>query len=380
MTAVQFVPLDTWFFRDGTPFTAQTAPQEDVGSLFPPYPPTLVGALRAALARANGWDGAGRWSPELCDVLGDGPEDLGALSFGGPFLLRDGQPLFRAPRHLLGGNREEGWRPAGFLRPGSPVACDLGQVRLPEFPDVGGDAGTLKTADDVWITALGMHAVLRGQLPGTDDVVSSRTLWSPEFRIGLERDKAVRTAKDGKLYSSRHVRPGRAISLGMRVSGLPEEWTPRALSELAPLGGESRVAELTPWSGDLHLAPPLDLITRMRRVALIAVSPLDLEPEVCRGQQAVPGLAGVRVASACLERPQRVGGWDSLGRRPLAVRSVLPPGSVLFCDIVDLKRFKAPVAPGNGTAQVGSRQKWGFGLAALGVWPDEDRKVAERSQ
>ena len=379
MIAVQFVPLDTWFFRDGTPFTAQSAPQEDVGSLFPPYPPTLVGALRAALARANGWDGAGRWPPQLCEVLGDGPEDLGVLAFAGPFLLRDGQPLFQAPRHLLGENREDRWRTAAFLRPGRLVDCDLGRVRLPEFPDVGRDAGTLKTADDVWLTPLGMNAVLRGQLPGTDDVVSSRSVWSPEFRIGLERDKAMRTANEGMLYSSRHIRPGRTISLGMRVSGLPEEWTRQALRDLAPLGGESRVAELTPWSGDLHLAPPLDVITKTRQVSLIAVSPLDLETESYRGQKAVPGLGGVRVVSACLERPQRVGGWDSLGRRPQAVRSVLRPGSVLFCEIVDLEEFEAAVALGNGTVQVGSRQEWGFGLAALGVWPDEDRNVAERA-
>ena len=379
MIAVQFLPLDTWFFRDGTPFTAQCAPQEDVGSLFPPYPPTLVGALRASLARANGWDGTGGWSPALCEVLGDGPEHLGLLSFAGPFLLRDGLPLFRAPRQLLGENRKDRWRPAGFLRPGCPVASDLGQVRLPEFPDVAGNAGTLKTADDVWLTALGMNAVLCGRLPGTDDVVSSRSLWSPEFRIGLERDKVVRIAKKSMLYSSRHVRPRRAISLGMRVFGLPAEWKPRALSELALLGGESRVAELRPWSGDLHLASPLDRITRTQRVTLIAVSPLDLETETCRGQQAVPGLGGVRVVSACLARPQRVGGWDSLGRRPLAVRSVLPPGSVLFCEIADLKGFEAAVAFGDGTVQVGSRQEWGFGLAALGVWPDEDRNVAERA-
>ena len=241
------------------------------------------------------------------------------------------------------------------------------------------DSGTLKAADDEWLTVLGMSAVLRGQLPGTDDVVSSRSLWSPELRIGLKRDKAVRTAQEGMLYSSRHVRPGRAVSLGMRVSGLPEEWTPRALSALAPLGGESRVAELTPWSGDLHLAPPLDLITRTRRVSLIALSPLDLETETCRGQESVPGLGSARVVSACLARPQRAGGWDSLGRRPLAVRSVLPPGSVLFCEIADLEGFEAAVAFGDGTVQVGSRQEWGFGLAALGVWPDEDRNVAERA-
>ena len=131
MIAVQFVPLDTWFFRDGTPFTAQSAPQEDVGSLFPPYPPTLVGALRAALARANGWDEAGRWPPELCEVLGDGPEDLGVLSFAGPFLLRDGQPLFQAPRHLLGASREVGGARRGSCGRAAPSPAIWGTCHCP---------------------------------------------------------------------------------------------------------------------------------------------------------------------------------------------------------------------------------------------------------
>ena len=380
MIAMQFAPLDTWFFRDGTPFTAHSAPQKDVGSLFPPNPPTLVGALRAALARANGWGGTGRWSPALSEVLGDGPNNLGMLSFTGPFLLRDGQPLFPSPRHLLGANCEARWHPAGFLRPGCPVSSDIGQVRLPEFPVVAGATGMQKAADDEWLTALGMSAVLRGQLPGAADVVSSRSLWSAEPRIGLERDTALRSAKEGMLYSSRHVRPGHTISLGMRVFGLPDEWAAQAYNELAPLGGESRVAELTSWSGDLHLAAPLDMIRRTRRVSLIALSPLDLETETCRGQEAVPGLGGVRVVSACLTRPQRVGGWDSLESRPLAVRAVLPPGSVLFCEIEELECFEAAVAAGDGTVQLGSRQEWGFGLTAVGVWPDEYRHVARRTQ
>ena len=38
------------------------------------------------------------------------------------------------------------------------------------------------------------------------------------------------------------------------------------------------------------------------------------------------------------------GGWDSLARRPLPVRSVLPPGSVLLCEILDREPFAATVA------------------------------------
>ena len=64
------------------------------------------------------------------------------------------------------------------------------------------------------------------------------------------------------------------------------------------------------------------------------------------------------------------GGWDSLARRPLPVRSVLPPGSVLFCEILDPEPFAATVAAGGGVAHIGSRMESGFGLVAVGVWPD----------
>ena len=366
MIGVQFLPVDTWFFRDATPFTANKAPQEDVGSLFPPHPPTVAGALRAALARANGWQGQGSWPPEICEILGDGPHNMGRLCLAGPFLLRDGRPLFWAPRHLLGTRCPERWRPAGFLSPGAPVACDLGAaVRLPEYPE----AGAFDVGADEWLTAAGMNSVLGGRLPGTCEVMSSKHLWSAEPRVGLERHDNTRTAKEGMLYSTRHVRLQRGVSLGMCCSGVPEDWT-RPIGELTPLGGESRLAELQEWTPHLHLSAPTDLIRKTRKVALIALSPLHLEAEVCVGKKPVGGAGGLCVVSACLERPQRVGGWDSLGRRPLPLRSVLPPGSVLFCTIPDLDRFDRLISD-DGTARVGSRQEWGFGLVALGLWPDQ---------
>ena len=72
---------------------------------------------------------------------------------------------------------------------------------------------------------------------------------------------------------------------------------------------------------------------------------------------------------ACLERPHRVGGWDSLTRRPLPLRSLLPPGSTLFCEMADGERLAAAAFAG-GLARIGSRQEWGFGLVAFGVWPE----------
>lgn len=368
IVGIQLQPVDTWFFRDATPFTARIAPQEQVGSLFPPHPPTVVGALRADLARLNGWNGVGRWPSELCEVLGNGPDDLGKLSFGGPFLLRDEQPLFRAPRHLLGAADSNGWRPAALLRPGSPVVCDLGDsVRLPELPDTTSGIEKLKPGDDAWLTTAGMNAVLSGERPAVSEVVSNEALWAKETRIGLQRERHTRMAEEGMLYSTRHVRPRRGVALGMHVAGVPPEWV-RPFDRVSPLGGESRLAACREWTPELRLNAPVKRIGSARRVVLVAVSPLDLGEAVHPGAPIV-GLEGARIVCACLERPHRVGGWDSIARRPLPQRSVLPPGSALFCDIADGERFAVDVTADGGLARIGTRQEWGFGLVALGVWP-----------
>ena len=375
MIRIGLHPVDTWFFRDGTPFTADSAPQENVDSLFPPHPPTVVGALRAALAYANGWNGAVPWSPSIREVLGDGP-DLGVLRFCGPFVLRDEQPLFPAPRHVLGTkNGREGWVPAGFLRPGPPVTCDLGNdVRLPEAAAAQQDSGRLDAGTGQWLTQDGMNAVLLGGCPSTSEVVSSKCLWKAEPRIGLARDSGARTALEGMLYSTRHVRPRRGVSLGMRIAGLPADWKP-PFDQLSPFGGEGRLAECREWKADieLHARPDwhalLDRIVDAREVVLVALSPLDIDGELRPGK-VFDELGGARVVSACLDRPQRIGGWDSRVRRPLPLRSVLPPGSALFCELPDPERFADAVTADDGLARIGSRREWGFGLVALGTWPD----------
>ena len=370
MTGVQLQPIDTWFFRDGTPFTMGSAPQENVGSLFPPHPPTVAGALRAALALGRGWSGSGHWSRDICDVLGDGPEDLGVLSLDGPFLLRDGQPLFRAPRHLQGRTEGAHWNPSVFLRPGDPVTCDLGDIRLPEPVRAVDEVEKLKTGDRHWLTRDGMNAVLRGRPPRNEDVIPSECLWSNELRIGLERDGSRRTAKEGRLYSTRHVRPRRGVTLGVRIAGLPHSWTP-PFDRLLSLGGESRLAECRQWKTDVALDMPRARIKTAGKVMVVALSPIDLEQDICLGRKPLNALGDARVVSACLDRPERIGGWDSRpGGGPLPMRFVLPPGSVLFCEIPAPERFEAAVGAGDGVARIGRRQEWGFGLAALGVWPD----------
>ena len=370
MIGAQLHPMDTWFFRDGVPFTAAASPQTDVASLFPPYPPTVVGALRAALARGNGWSGDGRWPGAICEVLGDGPHDLGQVSFDGPFLLRDGKPLFRAPSHLMGDSENGAWRPAELLRPGERVTCDLGDVRLPELPPSVEDPATLVTGDKRWLTVAGLNSVLRGEVPTSkEDVIPDDDLWTSEPRVGLERDNATRASKEGMLYSARHIRPCVGVSLGARVSGLPGDWS-IPFDQMTPLGGESRLAECESWNGDLGIESPVDAIRQSGSVTVIALTPLDVDRKVYVSEKPIEELGGAQVVSACLGRPQRIGGWDSGPNfGPLPLRSALPPGSALFCEAPDRERLADAISAGNGLARIGARTEMGFGLVALGVWP-----------
>lgn len=375
MTGLQIAPVDTLFFRDSTPFAAGSASQEDVGGLFPPHPTTVAGAIRAVLARLNGWNGDGRWPQALNEVLGDGPDDLGQISLTGPFLLHEGRPIFAMPRHLLGATEAGRWLPQVILRPGSAVSCDLGgAVRLPEVPRLfegseGGEVEVLKPTESCWLTRRGMEAVLRAELPPQTEVIPGAQLWQEERRVGLERDRGTRTAKEGMLYSTRHVRLMAGVALGVQVTGLPEAWS-LPFGKMLSLGGEGRLAECRPWREEMGIDQPLESIVAEGRLVVVAMTPTDLSADTAAGCQPLREL-GVRVVSACLGRPQRVGGWDSVARRPTPLHNLLPPGSVLFCEIDDRSRLREITARGGRLLRVGERQQWGYGAVALGRWPDD---------
>jgi len=382
---LQLTPVDTVFFRDGIPFTSGSSTQENVGSLFPPYPWTVTGAIRVALALCNGWDGDTPWQSTITNVIGTGPRDLGKLRVTGPFLLRDGQPVFPVPRHIMGEVSEGRWKPIVCLQPGAPLECDLGTVRLPEASEDVFDAtqrtssqGWPKPSKNWWLTVSGLIKVLGGGMPNETQLLAEESLWTHEDRIGLKRKRTTRTAEEGQLYSTRHVRLANGVSLGVRVDGLPPGWK-HPFGQLLPLGGESRFAECHEWELDglswstsgIDQSPTEHIRFAGRqaraRTMLVALTPIDLEREAYVGKQSLQiGNTTAKVISACLDRPQRIGGWDSVGRKPMPMRSMLPAGSVLFCEVSDPERLAA--ASRDGMISIGSRQEWGFGLVGVGRW------------
>ncbi|MBX3197806.1 MAG: type III-B CRISPR module-associated protein Cmr3 [Labilithrix sp.] len=357
-----FYPLDTWFFRDGTPFDKKASPQEGVVGVFPPYPPTIAGALRVALAHANGWDGHSPWSRELEAILGDGPESLGQLRITGPLIVRRSGPVFRMPRHVRGRVEADGrWRAHDLVRlSGAPTPTDLGHAtRLPAELDDG--KGRLSPGEGRMTTLRGLARILRGELPSDDDVIVDDDLWTSEPRVGIERELTTRTAVDGALYSTQHVRARPEVGVGVWADGLPSNWSSPAGS-LIPLGGESRLAACDRWdpAAPLWRDVPID---DSGTFLLVALTPVLLERDVFLGKSEL-GFEGARVVFACTDRPMRIGGWDSRRREPLPMKNALPAGTTLFCetDRPDVLRE----AMSDGLLRIGRLTTMGFGLCAVG--------------
>jgi CRISPR-associated protein Cmr3 len=355
-----FEPVDTWFFRDGRPYSIDTGPQLDVGGSFPPSPLLMAGAMRAALATARGWDGTGRWPREFNTTLGDGPDDLGRLSLQGPFVRHENELLFPAPRHLW--KRKD---QLGFALPGGEMICDLGlRVRMPRVPD------RAELVSDRWVRQAKFEAILNGELPGKEDL--KKGPWVEELRTGIQRDSTTRTVGEHMLYSSRHFRLKKGTELLVSVDGLPADWP--VPDSPCPFGGESRMAYCREWRASLTLRMPLERICADGRFVLIALTPLDLGRDVCLGQAPLAELGGARVVAACMDRPHRVGGWDSLSRQPRPMRSYVPPGTVFFCECPDRATLRTAIeriGDGMPLPSIGGRRNAGFGCVALGMWVEE---------
>lgn len=365
-------PCDAWFFRDGRPYHHRESNQADVASVFPPSPRTLSGAVRAALARANGWDGKDRWPAALNSILGDGPNHLGNLQCMGPFLIESrsegSHPLWPAPNHLVGEARAHGWNPTGFLVPDErPTETDLGQVRLPRLAQGPGQfTGSVKPAEGFWITAAGLQKTLAGQLPPAPDLRRPERLWSHESRVGLCRDPQSRIVGEGDLYSPSFVRLAPGVALGVGVAPLPQ--TPLPLPRILALGGESRLASAEPWpQSPIPQPPPLDAFVARPdgtiRFVILLLTPGRFPK---KHQPALYLSDNVRTVSACVGKPQWIGGWDSLSRQPLPLEPFYPAGSIWFCE-TDAREF--PQIHAQHGQWLGEYTQHGFGQIAIGLWP-----------
>ena len=309
----EFRALDTLFFRDGTPHNTGEGGGVGIKSLFPPYIFTLQGAVRTALALGQNWRPGG--DIPFPAKLGDG-DDLGEVSFEGPYLKNEEDYLYPVPLNLLHKDLEQ----FSYVLPSEKLyETDMGQVRIPEF--IKSLPGA-KTMTDFYITKPGLENILNDNMLALNKgyFENRSNLWREEERAGIAIDKRTGTSKDEMLYFTSHIRPRQKLGIVVKVKGLKEIWHTE-ISKAIPLGGEGRMATIK-IENEHSIVPAIPKIESRDgkikfTVTLITpgcIWPLEtggnakgkMENLIEKGFPFIPG----KCVSACIGKLEQVGGFD----------------------------------------------------------------------
>ncbi len=392
-------PRDPLIARDGRPARLGEA----LATLPFPPPGMIAGAARTRMASI---DGAFSCAAEDLDRLveipvhgpllaeleeeGDGvaswlaPAPRDAVLFGDAKLptLHRLAPRPVLPGALAGGFRGEGTLPEGSLLPGftssppegKPLAHPPAFWRWSQFAAWLGAEGQIEPA------TLGLGRI------------------EPEPRVHLAIEPGGRVGLEGRVFETVGLRflaaaPGagplaklavRRLALGLRTPG--GDLGARRLElrkELAPLGGERRLARWRPATGAPWPTLPPEIrkhIDKTRRARIVLLTPAEFSTGSLPGWSggAVPGLSGeaanvmATVRAACVPRPEVVSGWDLRRGQAKPSRRLAPAGSVYWvqlgeegdlgawCDALWLQ----PVSDDE------KARRDGYGLAAIGVWEE----------
>ncbi len=389
-------PRDPLIARDGRPSALGR-----FESLAFPYPSVVAGAARTRMASPRG------------AFEHPNPRQLLEIAVHGPLLAElhgegDGVSSLLAPAPLdalLYGAAEEETPEKDEvvlhrLRPrplekgaGTDTLSERGLVPVETDPPVRGKPYAKPPrywrwqAFEDWLVSPGNQACVSVASLGIDSFPEER-------RAHLAMRRGERVGEDGALFETAGYRflsgakgklAPRRFALALRAGKGDGDLSLRR--ELAPLGGERRLARWRPADRDWPEPPTglFETIALRGHARLILLTPAVFREGALPGWNGsflpVAGCENVRVAirAAIVPRAEVVSGWDLTidnGRgkkrgRPKPSRRLAPAGSVYFVDFngteEEIRRWCRSVwlAP---TSDAPQDRRDGFGLAALGAW------------
>ena len=385
-------PNDTFFFRDGKPFTK--GEQSDGYSIFPPLPSTILGALRTAYIAEHG-DLSSFYAGEMEETIGT-PKSLGSISLKGVFLAdRKLEIYFPIPLDLV---TKKG------VQPKKEKNKLYTLERTPDNPDFISNAPLKRHfrwnfAEDVESETngrLSRHSYLKNYLLGKqkyfkkfrhiEDFVCS------EPKIGIERDYKTSAAKDNRLYRinmSRfqsqflNTKERKSLSdLGLVVDYECNVELPA--NGLLKLGGEGRSFT---YKQSSHTPDPLPTdedigalkksIRSTRAFKLYFATPAIFDqgwlPKWIRKNKdkntynAKYKSLSFELSTAAVGKPIAIGGWDMKKNMPKPTRQAIPAGSVYYFKISDETCVDAILKTFHYKNISDYQAKEGFGLCFVGV-------------
>jgi len=379
-------PIDVLLFKDARPFGAGTS--NAAVSIFPPWPSSLTGALRAAgmahaasmhphdVARAEpGSDGL----DEVHAAFGTAtsPGSL-RLCFASLARLHRGkvEAWLRAPLDLLRSkDRGELLR----LGPASacPWPCAAPEGITPLWVPKAGDWEPIER----FVPPNAVRRWQRGSAPEVEELKErgARPVVH-EPRVGIALNPETRTTQRSALYNAVYARlrsnPKREEAWGLLV-GVTGDMGLLPKEGWLSLGGDSkpaRMVEVVPEGDGLPM--PAKEAWEGRRASLCLITPWFVSDGLIDVRLADPSgswEAAARLKHLVAARPLWISGWDlagsdeagAAGGSPRDSRQAAPPGTVLYIELEDA----STPPPGVAVQLKGPRAEQGFGLAIAGRWP-----------
>lgn len=380
MQTFSFKPVDTWFFKQALPHNSLAA--QELKSLFPPSPRTLIGALRTAIGEQAGvnWPAFRQGNmPQIERLIGDKSQPLPPRAeFSGPWIVKGGKRYYPAPLHWLGKRTEQGYQLNRLMPTVQAIQCDIGCVRLPAsaIPESGA-----KPLEDCYVdvdtltkmsTSLDFHLAVPSRA-----ILTASDLFCEEPRLGIARNDTTHKAENGMLYQTRHLRLKEDVWLELDCC---DDWQVTQFEQgMITLGGEARPCHISHCAKSDTAVIPAPSGSASKRIAVTLLTPAHFTkssapwlPESFRPDNEsnpnhwsgeLKGI-GLKLISAVLGKTHREGGWDIAEHRARAVESFVPAGSTYFFEAAD---GETAIRALHGQS-IGNYTQFGRGYIVAGYW------------
>ena len=354
---IRINPLDTFFFRDGKPFTMGSETWTD--SLFPPSPSVFYGALRSCWL-LNQKEGFSK----------DNIRDSESLKIKGIFLEIGGAVFLPVPKDFLQEKVKKSNRHTVVLgelssvvsnKPINQVATKKDDIIVEEIE------GNALFEDTQYENYLDKHDIENLQYkPAKDYIVK-------ESKIGISRNIDTHTTEEGLLYRvdfNRFDTTKSDIAFVIDFEGLdfPQQGTLR-------LGGEAKLAAYELINTTEIKAPN---VSSQSRFKLCLATPTILEngwlpkwinKDTLIGEFGIDVKIQVKLITAIIGKPISIGGFDIDKREPKLMYKAVPAGSVYQFELLKgsmedaIKLFHGQAF---SDEHLNEHTKQGFGLTYIG--------------
>lgn len=371
---------DTFFFRDGRPFTK--GDQSEGYSIFPPLPTTILGALRTAYIAEYG-DLSAFYSKKMASTIGTS-DSLGSMRLKGAFLAdRNSGVYFPIPLDLIvkKNDAENRLYPLEMNPLNSNIRLNALLTHLLRW-DAPEDVESETTGK---LNSLYMASYLLGEEMPFQFIPEENFVCS-EPKIGIQRNRKTLTSEESMLY---RINMSRFQSGYLNLSALGfvvDYYCPQELPEkgLLKLGGEGKsfVYEPSqhnpdPLATDADLDTLKDTIKDSGYFKLYFPSPSIfkngwlprwIDEKTYRGQYpSSGGSVSVELITAAVGKPIPVGGWDMKKRSPKPTYRAVPAGSVYYFKVLDGSCVDDIINTFHYKNISDYRADEGFGLCLVGV-------------